>query len=68
MHNGNGDVYGKQLGSDTIRDISRDIRNYFKPECYFEVNVKSTSDEKRFIEVVLNGNQSPYSSDGKYFK
>lgn len=63
----NGDVCGQQIGSDTIRDISRDIRNYIRPECYFEVNVKSTSDEKKFIEVLFNGEQSPYSSDGKYF-
>ena len=52
-----GEVCGQQIGSETIRDISRDIRNYIKPECNFEVNLRNTGD----------GDRSPYSADGKYF-
>lgn len=63
----NGEVCGQQIGSETVRDISRDIRNYIKPECEFEVNIKNTSDGKEFIEVLFNGNRAPYSCDGKYF-
>ena len=63
----NGDVCGQQIGKDTIRDISRNIRNYIKPECKFEVNVKNTMDNKKFIEVLFSGDRVPYSSDGKYF-
>ena len=62
-----GDVCGQQIGSETIRDISRDIRNYIKPECNFEVNVKNTSDNKSFIEVLFSGDRMPYSNDGKYY-
>lgn len=62
-----GEVCGQQLGKDTIRDVSRDIRNYIKPECKFEVNVKNTNDGKEFIEVLFSGDRTPYSSDGKYF-
>ena len=62
-----GDVCGLQIGKETIRDISRDIRNYIKPECVFEVNVKNTSDGKEFVEVLFSGDRAPYSSNGKYF-
>lgn len=63
----NGDVCGQQIGSDTVRNISRDIRNRIKPECEFEVNIKNSNDGKEFIEVLFNGDRCPYSSDGKYF-
>ncbi len=62
-----GEVCGQQIGSETIRDISRDIRNYIKPECNFEINVKNTGNEKEFIEVLFNGDRTPYSADGKYY-
>ena len=63
----NGEICGQQIGKETTRDISREIRNKIKPECEFEVNTKSTSDNKSFIEVTFNGDRAPYSSDGKYY-
>ena len=63
----NGDVTGQQIGAETTRDISRDIRNYIKPECNFEVNVNSSIDGLNFIEVVFNGDRAPYSAEGKYY-
>ena len=46
-----GRVCGQQIGNDTLRDVSRSIRNYIKPECEFEVNLKHSYDNKEFIEV-----------------
>jgi len=63
----NGDICGQQVGNETTRDISRDIRNLIKPECSFEVNIKSTDDGIEFIEVLFSGNRQPYSAEGKYY-
>ena len=62
-----GEVCGQQIGRETVRDISRDIRNKIKPECEFEINIKNTGNNKEFIEVLFSGDRSPYSSDGKYY-
>ena len=62
-----GRVCGQQIGNDTLRDVSRSIRNYIKPECEFEVNLKHSYYDKEFIEVVFNGNREPYAADGRYY-
>ena len=62
-----GVVCGQQIGKETIRTISRDIRDRIKPECKFEIINKKTIDGLEFIKVMFNGDRRPYSYDGKYF-
>ena len=61
----NGEICGQQIGKETTRDISREIRNKIKPECEFEVNTKSTSDNKSFIEEIPKKSFNRYNSKDK---
>lgn len=62
-----GEVCGMEIGKDTIRDISREISANIRPECYFEVEERTSFDGKNFIEVTFSGDNLPYSSYGKYY-
>lgn len=64
----NGDVKGQEVGKDTQRDISRAISGNIKPECFYEVNMRKTSEGESFIEVLFGGDDAPYSAYGRYYQ
>lgn len=63
----NGDVVGQQIGIDTLNKLSQDIANSIRPVCNYSIELKSTSDSKQFIQVDFKGNNTPYSSYGRYY-
>lgn len=63
----NGDVIGQDVGRETQRDISREITNSIKPQCYYSIELKRDSMDKSFIEVTFNGDRAPYSAYGIYY-
>ncbi len=64
----NGDVVGQELGKDTERKLSRDIRENIKPSLWYEVQTKQTDDGRFFIEVAFSGANAPYAAYGRYFQ
>ena len=64
----NGDVKGQEIGKETQRDISRAIAAAIKPECHYEITLRSTSEDVKFIEVTFSGNEAPYSAYGRYYQ
>ncbi|MBQ6920486.1 MAG: putative DNA binding domain-containing protein [Bacilli bacterium] len=61
-----GDVCGMQVGKDTRKTITQEIRAHIKPLCMFEIN-EMTSDDKTFIEVSFSGDNPPYSAYDRYY-
>lgn len=61
-----GDVCGMQVGKDTRKTITQEIRAHIKPACMFEVKEMSV-DNKTFIEVSFFGNNPPYSAYDRYY-
>lgn len=61
-----GDICGMQIGNDTLRKISDEIRAHIKPLCLFSVQVLNDG-EKDFVEVSFSGNDQPYSAYGRYY-
>ncbi|MDO4940304.1 MAG: putative DNA binding domain-containing protein [Erysipelotrichaceae bacterium] len=64
----NGDVCGLQIGKDTLRKLSRDITGNIKPNIYYEINERNSSDGLSFIEVNFSGENVPYSAYGLYYQ
>lgn len=65
VHN-KGKVIGQQIGEATTRDISRKIYEQIKPVPNFTVGVEDI-DGKQVIKVIFNGEETPYSADGRYY-
>ena len=63
----NGEVLGQQIGKDTLNKLSQEIANNIKPNFYYEINKKQSNDNKEFIEIIFNGNHTPYSAFGRYY-
>lgn len=63
-----GEVCGQEIGKDTLRHVSRAMAGGISPACWYEVNRRTTSDGKDFIEVEFSGNQSPYAAYGRYYQ
>ena len=63
----NGDIVGQDIGQDTIRDISSEIRSYISPNCEYEIESKTSDDGKQFIVINFSGDRPPYSAYGRYY-
>ena len=63
-----GTVVGQEIGRSTLRDVSRAISSGIKPDCWYEITQRESSDGRRFIEVSFSGNDAPYSAHGKYYQ
>lgn len=61
----NGDVVGQQISENTLRDISRKISESIKPTIY--PSIYELSDMPGVIAVEFNGNDRPYSVNGKFY-
>ena len=63
----NGKVVGlKDLSNNAKREISKKIRTYIEPECFYEIETLKENDFE-FIKLHFKGSMLPYSSKGKYF-
>ena len=62
-----GDIVGQDIGKETLRDISREISENIKPQCYYSIETKSDGAGHTFIEVDFSGDHAPYSAYGLYY-
>lgn len=63
-----GEVTGQEIGRDTERKISREIAERIKPDFYYEITVRHSSDGKSFVEVAFRGEDILYSAYGRYYE
>ena len=61
-----GDVCGMQVGKDTRKTITQEIRAHIKPLCMFEIK-ELVTDDRTFIEVTFSGDNPPYSAYDRYY-
>lgn len=61
----NGDVIGQQIGESTLRDISRKISEAIRPVIY--PSIYEMAENHGVIVVEFNGNDRPYSVNGKFY-
>lgn len=62
----NGDVCGQDVSESTLRDVSRAIYEYIRPQIYPAIE-EVILDGKHLIKVEFNGNSTPYSAAGRYY-
>lgn len=63
----NGDVIGQEIGKETLRDVSRQIRDNIEPQCNFSVSLRNTVDNLNFIEIEFKGEDKIYNAYGKHY-
>jgi ATP-dependent DNA helicase RecG len=63
----NGDIFGQQIGKDTLRSLSHDIASNIKPSFMYEIKDNKTADGKKFIEVTFSGSNQPYTAYDRYY-
>lgn len=62
----NGDVVGQDVSEKTLRDVSQKISQSVKPQIY-PVITKEEFDGNSVVKVEFNGNEKPYSAQGRYY-
>ncbi len=63
----NGEVIGqKDLNENTLRDVSRKIAEWIKPQIIPNIALELI-DDKKVIKVFAKGNNIPYSAFGTYY-
>lgn len=62
----NGDVCGQDVSESTLRDVSRAVYEYIRPQIYPAIE-EVILDGKHLIKVEFNGNSTPYSAAGRYY-
>lgn len=65
--NNDGEVVGQQIGKDTERNISDAVHNFIEPSIIPTIETKSTLEGLEYIEVRVEGTDSPYSAYGFYY-
>lgn len=63
----NGDVSGQEIGSETLDDVAKTIKEAIEPTIYPSI-YEEEIDNKKCIVVEFKGKERPYSSYGRYFK
>lgn len=61
-----GEVIGQQIGKETERDISTKINQSIDPRPNYIIH-HERNDGLDYIKVTFNGNDRPYSSDGRFY-
>ena len=61
-----GEAVGQQIGSETIRDISREVANNIEPKVYPTVT-KVKLNDKPCIKVHFKGKETPYYAYGRAY-
>ena len=62
----NGDVCGQDVSESTLRDVSRSVYESIRPQIYPAID-EIVLDGKHLIKVEFNGNNTPYSTVGRYY-
>ena len=62
----NGDVKGCRIVDETLRFVSRVISESIKPQIFPRIT-KITLDGRDILEVMVDGENKPYSAYGKYY-
>lgn len=65
--NNEGKVIGQQIGKDTERTISGAVSNFIEPSIIPTIETKTTPEGLEYIEVKVEGIDSPYSAYGHYY-
>ena len=61
-----GEVVGQGISQDTLRDVSRSISESIRPKISPSI-AEEEIDGKSVIKVTVEGNDQPYSTNGKYY-
>lgn len=64
--NNEGEVVGQQIGKDTTKDISVQIKNNIRPVVNPSISINKIN-EKEIIKVEVYGEDTPYSAYGRYY-
>ena len=64
--NNEGEVVGQQIGKDTTKDISVQIKNNIRPVINPSISIIKV-EEKEIIKVEVFGEDTPYSAYGRYY-
>ena len=62
----NGDICGQDVSESTLRDVSRSVYESIQPQIYPAID-EIVLDGKHLIKVEFNGNNTPYSTVGRYY-
>ena len=62
----NGDAVGQDVSEETLRDVSSGIARYVAPQIYPIIRTEK-ADGNDIIVVEFNGEEKPYSADGRYY-
>lgn len=64
--NNEGTIVGQQIGKDTTRDISSQIKNYIRPIINPSIEIIQI-ESKNIIKLEVYGEDLPYSAYGRYY-
>ena len=64
--NNEGEIVGQQIGKDTTKDISVQIKNNIRPIINPSISIIKV-EEKEIIKVEVFGEDTPYSAYGRYY-
>ncbi len=62
----NGDVIGQDVSESSLRDVSRFVYEFIKPQIY-PVIQEEILDDRHVIKVEFHGEDYPYSAAGRYY-
>jgi ATP-dependent DNA helicase RecG len=62
----NGDLVRNSISDKTLRDISQSISNKIEPRIYPQIKTEEI-ESIEVIKVMFEGNQIPYSAEGRYY-
>lgn len=62
----NGDVIGQDVSESSLRDVSRFVYEFIKPQIY-PVIQEEILDDRHVIKVEFQGKDYPYSAAGRYY-
>ena len=62
----NGDVVGQDVSESSLRDVSRFVYEFIKPQIYPMIQ-EEVLDDRHVIRVEFHGEDYPYSAAGRYY-
>ncbi len=62
----NGDVVGQDVSESSLRDVSRFVYEFIKPQIYPMIQ-EEVLDDRHVIKIEFHGEDYPYSAAGRYY-
>ena len=62
----NGDVIGQDVSESSLRDVSRFVYEFIKPQIYPMIQ-EEVLDDRHVIKIEFHGEDYPYSAAGRYY-